>query len=404
LAVSLPLVNAHKSSIQVLMVVATSVATDSRVLREAQSLVDDGYFVEIVGRNIPEDYDPPKGIKVYSADSGQGLRPSSMASLKTKRLSPLLRAIRWILLPQHRARSFQEWSDSAYIIASALKFDIVHAHDFTALELGSRLSQEHHVPLIYDSHEWWLGRQRQYRATPMTDHREARLEREFGKRAAAVITVGESIAELLRVEREIENVFVVRNSFASFDDTTKKVVSPPVGIIYAGRIDAYRELEVTIAAAPEISIPICWMGDHDNQWATHYVALARKTGIEVLASQTIGAVTAAMQDAGLAFVIHSNQFESHRLAMPNKLFHAVQAGVPVIATDVTELGRIVRHYDIGELYTPGDSQSMILAINKAIARHSELLANVQASQSELSWDRDAQVLRSTYQKALGDYH
>jgi glycogen(starch) synthase len=48
------------------MVVATSVATDSRVLREAQSLVDDGYFVEIVGRNIPEDYDPPKGIKVYS--------------------------------------------------------------------------------------------------------------------------------------------------------------------------------------------------------------------------------------------------------------------------------------------------------------------------------------------------
>ena len=394
----------HKPSLQVLMVVATSVATDTRVLREAQSLVQDGHFVKIVGRNIPENYVPPSGIKVYSASSGQGLRPSSMASLKTKRLSPLLRAIRWFLLPQHRTRSFQALSASTYAIASPLKFDIVHAHDFTALEVGSRLSQEHSVPLIYDSHEWWSGRQRQYRATPMTDHREARIERDLGQKAAAVITVGESIAELLKVEHEFKNVFVVRNSFPSFGDTSKKVVTPPAGIIYAGRIDAYRELEVILAAAADISIPICWMGDHDNQWAAHYVALARKAGIEVLSSQKIDAVTVAMQDAGLAFVTHSNRFESHRLAMPNKLFHAVQAGVPVIATDVTELGRIVRHYDIGELYTPGDSQSIILAINRAIARHSELLANVKASQTELSWDLDEQVLRSAYQRALGEQH
>ena len=386
------------------MVVATSVATDTRVLREAQSLVDEGYFVIIVGRNVRDDYVPPRGMKVYSATSGQGLRPSSMASLKTKRLSPLLGAIRWILLPEHRTRSFRAWSDSAYAIASPLKFDIVHAHDFTALELGSRLSLEHGVPLIYDSHEWWSGRQRQYRATPMTDRREARIERELGRNAAAVITVGESIAGLLKAEREIKDVYVVRNSFPSFGDTSKRVASPPKGIIYAGRIDAYRELEVIISAAPGISIPICWMGDHDNQWATHYVALARKIGIEILSAQKIEAVTAAMQDAGLAFVTHSNQFESHRLALPNKLFHAVQAGVPVIATDVTELARIVRHYDIGELYTPGDSQSMILAIKRAIARHSELLANVQASQIELSWDRDEQVLHSAYQRALAEHH
>ncbi|HEX7404364.1 MAG TPA: glycosyltransferase family 4 protein [Candidatus Nanopelagicaceae bacterium] len=393
----------HKSSIKVLMVVATSVVTDTRVLREAQSLVDDGYCVEIVGRNVPEDYVPPKGIKTYSASSGPGLRPPAMGSLKTKRLSPHLRAIRWFLLPQHRARSFQAWVDSAYVIACGLKFDVVHAHDFTALGLGSRLSHEHNVPLIYDSHEWWLGRQRQYRATPLTDRREARLERELGREAAAVITVGGSIAELMESERGFKNVSVVRNSFPSFGDTSKKVVSPPHGIIYAGRIDAYRELEVEIAAAPEIPIPICWMGDHDNQWAAKHVPLARQAGIEVLSSQPIHAVTTAMQNAGLAFVTHSNLFESHRLAMPNKLFHAVQAGVPVIATDVTELGRIVRHYDIGELYEPGDSHSMISAIQKAIARHAELLDNVRAAQSELSWDHDAEVLRSLYRSTLAGH-
>ena len=109
------------------------------------------------------------------------------------------------------------------------------------------------------------------------------------------------------------------------------------------------------------------------------------------------------ENAGLVFVTHSNLFESHRLAMPNKLFHAVHAGVPVIATDVTELGRIVRHYDIGELYKPGDAQSMVSAIQRAIARHSELLANVRAAQPELSWDRDAQVLREIYRSTLAGH-
>jgi hypothetical protein len=48
----------------VLMLVATSVVSDTRVLREAQSLVKDGFDVIIVGRNVPTDFQPPKGISI----------------------------------------------------------------------------------------------------------------------------------------------------------------------------------------------------------------------------------------------------------------------------------------------------------------------------------------------------
>jgi len=378
------------------MLVATSVASDTRVLREAQSLVSDGFDVTIVGRNVPADFQPPKGISLLSASSGSGLRPSTMGSLTTKKLPPHLRLVRWFLLPLHRKRSFQAWADDAYSLASPLTFGIVHAHDFTALELGARLAEEHGVPFIYDSHEWWLGRQRQYRPTPIIDRSEAKLEAKLAGKAAAVITVGESISRLMQSERGLKKVFVVRNSFPGDGDNSKKVVTPPRGIVYAGRIDAYRELEVTMDVAQRISLPICWMGEHENQWSANYVPRARKLGVEVLRSQPIAAVTTAMQNAGLVFVTHSNQFESHRLALPNKLFHAVHAGVPVIATDVTELARIVRQYDIGELYEPGNAKSMEDAISRAIARHSELISNIKASKAELSWDRDAKVLRDIY--------
>ena len=382
------------------MVVATSVARDTRVLREAQTLVDAGFDITIVGRNVPEDFQPPKGISVLSASGGSGLRPSSMGSLTTKKLPPHLKLLRWFLLPQHRERSFGAWADEAYTLASTLEFGVVHAHDFTALGISHRLAQEHGVPYIYDSHEWWLGRQRQYRPTPFADRKDAIAEAQWASQASAVITVGDSIAELMEHERNLKKVFVVRNSFPGGEDNSKKVVTPPRGIIYAGRIDAYRELEVTMAAAPKLSIPICWMGDHENQWAANYVPRARKVGIEVLKSQPIEAVTKAMQNAGLVFVTHSNQFESHRLALPNKLFHAVHAGVPMIATDVTELARVIRQYDIGELYKPGDSQSMEAAIARAIGRHAELISNVRAAREELSWDRDAQVLRKIYSQVM----
>ena len=378
------------------MVVATSVVSDTRVLREAQSLVKDGFDVIIVGRNVPADFQPPKGILIRSGSSGSGLRPSAMGSLTTRKLPPHLRYIRWFLMPLHRRRSFQVWAEHAYTLAAPLEFGVVHAHDFTALGVGRRLSQEHGVPYIYDSHEWWLGRARQYRPTPVTDRREARAEAQWAGQAAAVITVGDSIAALMESQRGVKKVSVIRNSFPGVADNSKKVASPPRGVIYAGRIDAFRELEVTMAVAQGISLPICWMGEHENQWAAHHVPRARKLGIEVLKSQPIEAVTTAMQNAGLVFVTHSNQFESYRLALPNKLFHAVHAGVPVIATDVTELARVVRQYDIGELYEPGNPKSMEDAINRAISRHPELISNVKKASIDLSWDRDAQVLREIY--------
>ncbi|MCX6430215.1 MAG: glycosyltransferase [Actinobacteria bacterium] len=390
----------NANQVTVLMLVATSVAGDSRVLREAESLVRAGFSVEIVGKEVPADFDAPIGIKVHSSSSGHGLRPTSMSSLRTKKLAPHMRFVRWMLLPTHRAKSFKAWADGSYKLASTLDFDIVHAHDFTALEIGARLSRERKVPLIYDSHEWWLGRQRQYRPTPFTDGREARLERKLVQQASAVITVGKSIGDLMRLQREAKNVRVVRNSFPKTSDTSSLVTTPPKGVIYAGRVDAFRELETIIYASKTVSISITWMGDYANQWATQWVPIARASGIEVLPSQSLSAVTTAMQNAGLAFVTHSDQFESHRLALPNKLFHAVQAGVPVIATNVSELAGVVREFDLGELYEAGNAESMQKAIERAIDRHSDLVSNVNAAKGAMSWETDEKVLVQIYQDLI----
>jgi glycosyltransferase involved in cell wall biosynthesis len=95
-------------------------------------------------------------------------------------------------------------------------------------------------------------------------------------------------------------------------------------------------------------------------------------------------------------VTHSDRFESHLLALPNKLFHAVHAGVPVIATDVPELASVVRRHDLGELYTPGDAEGLAAAVRRALARYSALVASVTAAGATLSWTADAAALTGVY--------
>ena len=66
---------------KVLMLVATSVATDTRVLREARALAEAGHGVHIVGRSVPTDWTPPAGITVSSVGTSSVFRAEGGASL-----------------------------------------------------------------------------------------------------------------------------------------------------------------------------------------------------------------------------------------------------------------------------------------------------------------------------------
>ena len=70
--------------------------------------------------------------------------------------------------------------------------------------------------------------------------------------------------------------------------------------------------------------------------------------------------------------------------------------MPVVATDVGELARTVREYDLGELYRPGDSDDLVRAIERAVGRYGELETRIRDAAAALSWDADSAVLRRAY--------
>jgi glycosyltransferase involved in cell wall biosynthesis len=382
---------------RVLMLVATSVATDNRVLREARILVDAGHPVHIVGKDVPPDFVPPEGVTVSSAGASSVFRPAGSPSASARPLSAPKRFARWVLLPQHRNQAFGSWAKAAVEDARTRGFDVVHAHDFTALEAGAALADERGVPYVYDAHEHWQGRQRQHRPTPLQDRHEREVEGRLGRGAARVITVGDGIARLLSQAYGWTDVAVVRNSFPRRDDDGTSVPEAPSGLVYAGRIDAHRDLETVLEASSLVpDLPVTLVGPAVDVWVTAHAADIAAAGAVVEPSLSVAGVTELMRARGIALVPLSDAFESHQMAMPNKIFHAVHAGVPVVATEVAELAAVVREHDLGELYRSGDAASLAAAVERVRARYPDLLRSVAAAAGAMSWDADAEVLREVY--------
>jgi glycosyltransferase involved in cell wall biosynthesis len=214
--------------------------------------------------------------------------------------------------------------------------------------------------------------------------------------------VGDGVADALRRDYAWPHVVVVRNSFPAREDDGSVVPEAPSGLVYAGRVDAHRELETVLAAAPQLpGLPVTLIGPSDEVWLGRNAAAVAATRAQILPPVPVADVTALLRETGLALVTHSDKFESHLLALPNKLFHAVHAGVPVIATDVPELASVVRRHDLGELYAPGDAAALADAVRRALARYPELVASVAASAATLSWTADAAALAGVYEALEG---
>jgi glycosyltransferase involved in cell wall biosynthesis len=385
----------------VLMLVISDVAHDARVLREAGCLAGNGHSVHVVGKDVPADWTPPSGVTVQSVSGGNGLRPSGSA-IGTSVVSrgAVRRIARWALLPRHRQRVWRTWCDGARAGVSGRKFDVVHAHDFNVLRLAADLAEAAKADLVYDAHEWWSGRERHGRPTPLERARERRVERRIVARAAGVLTVSPGIAERLARWRGAP-VTLVRNTFPILD-RPRLVDLPerPRGAVYAGRIGPARDIETLLAAAAELRLDTVLLGKADREFLPR-LRFSRGS-VRIEPARPVDEVDEVLRRVGISVVTLTDTCENHRLALPNKVFHAVRAGVPVVAADLPELRRLVTDYGLGALYRPGDAASLRAALERVIWDYPRFCEKVAQARAELNWEQDAKALIGVYEALARD--
>ncbi|MBW3661963.1 MAG: glycosyltransferase [Actinobacteria bacterium] len=370
------------------MIVLSDIAHDTRVRREASALATAGHEVVIVCRNAKGWDDAPSGVSVRAASAA-----SPFPAASSRRLGPTGRLARWLLLPRHREAVEMTFRRSAgALVAASADFDVVHAHDLPTLPVAASVARDGGAALVYDAHECWTGRPRYGRPTPWKRYRQRTLESRLGGAARAVLTVSDGLAEWFDRTYGWRDVVVVRNTFPS---VAPRPVPPPTGVVYAGRLGPGRDLPTVVSAMRRrMDLRLILVGPVDRTWLRG----ADLAGVDVREPILVDEVGSLYRDSGIAVVPMEDGPLNHRVALPNKLFHAIQVGVPVVAADLPEIRRVVVSHGLGALYRPGDAESFLAALHRVASDHASYVERIGAVRQEFSWEVDSRRLLDVYDR------
>ena len=97
-------------------------------------------------------------------------------------------------------------------------------------------------------------------------------------------------------------------------------------------------------------------------------------------------------DAGLSLDKDTNI--NYRFSLPNKLFDYIHANIPVVASDLVEVKKIILQYNVGKLipsHNPKDIADTIRLLFENKNEYDELKANTSKAKQELCWEKEKNV-------------
>jgi glycosyltransferase involved in cell wall biosynthesis len=424
--------------IRVAMLLGKSDEHDTRVFKEAETLAAAGHDVRVISL---ADWELPPfetlrgveyervGLSEAAREAWQRRRDGQEARLdgQRRRASRLPRGVvvaarsvyrsrlrleREIYLWVRAARWHQEYWTTVAEPLARFDPDVVHAHDLLTLYAGRRHARLRGVPLVYDSHEFERGSRRYPGVRNQTVVRA--VERLGIRAASAVVTVSPAIAEELSRIYRIPCPQVLLNSppldesLAPAPFSLREVcgVGPEETlVVFTGALSGARGIEETVDAFAELpqSFHLALMGPRKPHREAMFRERAAALGLEgrvhlvdAVRGDQVGAVIAS---ADAAVVPQGKAGRSQDLTLPNKLFDAVLAGLPVAAAATTSVAAFVRRHEVGALFDVDDPPSIAPAIREVVERTPPGIADVERLrrlQEEVCWERQSETLLELY--------
>ena len=302
--------------------------------------------------------------------------------------------------------------------------DVIHAHDFHMVNVASlaarrAAAQGRRVPWVYDAHEFVPGMATYGGKTPRVIAAYAEAEREYARDAAAVITVSPFIAdELRRRHRLTELPTVVYNAPASSSEPLdgpdiRSAVGLPTDVplaVYSGGVTPARGIDVVVRALPElpdVHLAIVAVPSTKGRVVDALVGEAERLGVRdrVHLLEPVGPdqVTAFLRTADVGVHPLPGGIPNHDMALPNKLFEYLQAGLPLVVSDAKALAQFVTDNGVGGSFRTGDAVDLAATLRRVLADHDRYVASVHSQRERdiASWQGQEPALLAVYSRLLG---
>jgi len=240
--------------------------------------------------------------------------------------------------------------------------DVIHAHDLITLSCGERGARRSGAALIYDAHELETGTN--YWSLNALTHYHVRVyERALISAASGVITVSGGIADWLARHYRIDRPTVVQNVPVTLGEhgstpgpgRLRATIGLPAATplaVYVGAVTVDRGLEPCAHALehyPELHFAMVGVRYAETEGALRRIGAERGTADRMHFVDPVPSseVTSVVADADCALVPGENVCLSYYLSLPNKLFESIEAGLPIVASELPEIRNVVHEYGIG---------------------------------------------------------
>ena len=426
---------------KVAMFVRNDVTVDARVLKEAATLTAAGHAVTIVGTTRPGsphtvEQEQRDGVRIVRVPLPRWRRwwrwlraPSRLWSIVRRRSlraaeGERMDGLDWLAMWRFGTLG---WAKAAAAMAGSA--DVVHGHDLTGLAAAveaRRLPGNGGRPhaLVYDSHELYLESGAVLGRPPWAVAWLARRERAWAAEATALVTVNQALADELGPRLGIERRVVVHNcpprQAAEVDHAAEDRLRRAAGlapgtplVVSHGGFRTGRGLRQVAEALLEPGLEAvhgAFLGFGPLRGELVALAAEPRFGgrLHVLDAVPPDEVVAWVAGADVAVLPIQATNRSYELATPNKLFEALAAGVPVVASDTPGIRAIVRDDPDGPLGAVCDPTD-VAAIGAAIRALLEAPADARddlrercrrAARERWNWETEAARLVELY-RSLG---
>ncbi|MEU9359100.1 glycosyltransferase family 4 protein [Streptomyces sp. NPDC048301] len=311
-------------------------------------------------------------------------------------------------------------------VIDSLEPDLIHANDFRMLGVGARAklrasARGRDVKLVWDAHEYLPGI-KPWHAHPRWHVAQCAYEREFSQYADSVVTVSETLADMLAERHGLKaKPDVVLNApYAeiSLEEAAEPVpdlrelcgIGPDVPLtVYSGSAAVQRGLDIMVEALPQLpGVHVAFVVLREtSELMKQLTARAEELGVEerlhivpyVPHYQVVPYLSSA--DIG---VIPIHHWPNHEIALITKFFEYSHARLPLIVSDVKTMGEMAVRTGQGEVFTAEDVSDYVRAV-KVVLADPEKYRDVYNSESllrEWTWEAQAEVLDAVYTRTLGD--
>jgi glycosyltransferase involved in cell wall biosynthesis len=366
---------------------------DSRARRMADSAMAAGFDVVLYGRWEPglALEESPYGFPIVRVPVDPLMAVPRLRALGRRRLrAGQARGHRSVVVPTgarrrgpvgllRRVWSARRWASFPASIMGwvaaldevAEPADIWHGMWIAGLPAALRMRDRFGGAALYDSRDVYLQSRELARLSPRLREPLALVERRWARRVDAVLTANDAYAEMLRDQLRLRKRPTVAYNCPerwTLPDPRPDLIrqrlrlSPGMRVaLYHGGLTAERGIGPAMEAVlrvPDAVLVLLGYGPWRDQLKAAAADAAYRGRVFVLDAVTPDELLPWVASADAAVMTIEDTSPNHRSTTPNKLFEAMAAGVPVVASDLPGMAGIVRETGCGVLVDPRSIDSI----------------------------------------------